>query len=195
MRLPKTDPRPIAAPAPTWSGLRNLTAGDWPSESAAEEDLLRFLESTKAFAIYRQIPGEPVWKHHFQRFKTLRADLLLLPNCRLVAVGWHGGAIVLEVKRSGEKIGPGLNQLIDYVNAVFAVEGGMAIKPSFGFLFPAHTQGQAVASFMAHQHVGTAMIEHGTLKFWCGETRILSITEAGEIRLGNVEIGRRLGRR
>ncbi len=177
------------------STSRNITAGSYRSEKAAEEDLLRFLKTTRAFVVYQQLPGEPLWKHHFQIPKSVRADLFLLPSRRLIDAGWQGGAVVIEVKRSGEKIGPGLNQLIDYTNAAFYVEGQVAVVPSFGFLFPVLPQGEAVASVMAHQHVGTAMIERGVLKLWCGESRILSLWEAGNIRLGNADIGRGLGRR
>jgi hypothetical protein len=174
---------------------RNSTCGQWRTEAEAEEELVRFLEKHDLFVVYRQVAGEPLWKHHFQAFNALRADLLLLPDRRLIESGWQSGAIVIDTKRSGEKIGPGLNQVIDYTNAVFYIDGGVAVVPTFGFLFPVLGQVEAVASIMAHQHLGSAFLEQAVLHFYCGHTRILSIAASGDIRLGNVPIGRRLGRR
>lgn len=175
--------------------LRNITGGNWQTEHDAEEALVQFLENTNLFVVYRQVAGEPLWKHHFQEHNAVRADLLLFPSQSLIASGWRSGAVVIEVKRSGEKIGPGLNQLIDYTNSSFYIDGGVAVMPSFGFLFPAPKQAEAVASIMAHQHLGTATLEADTLHLYCGESRILSICADGSMRLGKVQVGRRLGRR
>ena len=174
---------------------RNLTCGQWQTEAAAEKVLVEFLEKHSLFVFYRQVIGEPLWKHHFQSFNSVRADLLLLPDRRLIDAGWRSGAIVIEIKRSGEKIGPGLNQAIDYNNAVFYIDGGVAVFPTFAFLFPTPQQGEAVASIMAHQHLGSAFFKRSALHFYCGHSRILSISNEGDIRLGKTDIGRRLGRR
>lgn len=173
---------------------RNLTCGPWQTEAEAEADLVRFLQYTQAFVIYRQVIGEPLWKHHFQQFQSVRADLLLLPDQRLIACAWQSGAIVIETKRSGKKIGPGLNQAIDYTNTAFYIDGGVAVVPTFAFLFPAPKQAEAVASIMAHQHLGSAFFDRGSLHLYCGG-RILSLSEGGDIRLGRLTIGRRLGSR
>lgn len=174
---------------------RNLTCGHWQTEAEAEEYLAQFLELSKLFVVYRQVVGEPLWKHHFQPFHGVRADLLLLPDSKLLGCGWQYGAIVLEVKRSGEKIGPGLNQAIDYTNTAFYIDGGVAVVPTFAFLFPVPKQAEALASIMAHQHLGSAFFAHGGLHLYCGESRILSLLDDGEIRLGRVHMGRRLGAR
>jgi hypothetical protein len=174
---------------------RNITQGDWTTEKAAQGDLVARLRASQLFAVYEQAPGTPLWKHYFQESKDLRADVLLLPTDRLLEQRWQGGAIVIEVKRSGEKIGPGLNQLIDYTNAVFFVEGNIAVVPSYGFLFPICQQAGAVASLMAHQHIGSASIERDVLHLYCGHSRVISIPDAGEVRLGNLNFGRRLGSR
>lgn len=179
----------------TAGSARNLTCGTWQTEAEAEADLVRFLQSTQAFVIYRQLVGEPLWKHHFQQFQSVRADLLLLPDEKLIASAWRSGAIVIETKRSGQKIGPGLNQAIDYTNTAFYIDGGVAVVPTFAFLFPAPKQAEAVASIMAHQHLGSAWFDRGSLQLYCGESRILSLSECGEIRVGRAAIGRRLGSR
>jgi len=174
---------------------RNLTCGQWSTEVQAEEDLVRFLRQTQAFIIYRQVIGEPLWKHHFQQFHKVRADFLLLPTQKLCDYDWQGGAIIIETKRSGEKIGPGLNQMIDYLNTAFYLGGGVAVVPSFAFLFPSPKQVEAVASIMAHQHLGSAFFRRHMLHLYAGECHVLSLSATGEICLGKSITGQRLGAR
>jgi hypothetical protein len=174
-----------------------VTWGPWPDERAAEDELVAFLEASRLFVVYRQVVGRPLWTHCFQAPQGVRADLLLIPSERLLKAGWEGGAIVIEVKRPGEKIGPGCSQLIDYMNSAWRLpeSGGVMIVPSFGFLFPARKQQGPLASVMAHQHVGTACLDHDWLHCWCGESRVLSITAAGNVRLGRLDFGHRVGAR
>ena len=181
----------------TWQpdGRLDVTCGDWTVESDAEDFLAQFLAATGMFRAYRQVFGEPLWKHFFQEHQAVKADVLLLPTEKLFNAGWRSGAIVVEVKRSGEKIGPGCNQLIDYTNSVFFLPSGVAVVPTFGFLFPALKQHGPLASVMAHQHLGTAVVQHGSLYLFCGESRVLTLCQDGRIDFGNVNFGRRLGAR
>jgi len=172
-----------------------VTCGHWATEPEAEGYLVDFLNRTGLFAVYRQARGHPLCQRHFQALKSVRADLLLVPDARLLAAGWNGGVIVVEAKRSGEKIGPGLSQLLDYLNVAWPIEGGICVLPTFGFLFPAPHQGGPVASIMAQQHIGVAHVHHGGLEFWCGESRVLTVYKSGDVRLGHVNTGRGLGAR
>lgn len=174
-----------------------VTCGPWPDERAAEDALVGFLASSQLFVVYRQVVGRPLWTHCFQVPQDVRADLLLIPSSRLLDAGWDGGAIVIEVKRAGEKIGPPCSQLVDYVNSAWRLpdSGGVLIVPSFGFLFPARKQHGPLASMMAHQHIGTAELNHDWLHCWCGESRVLSLTAAGNVRLGRLNFGHRVGSR
>jgi len=173
----------------------DVTCGDWAAESDAEDFLVQFVAATGMFRAYRQVFGEPLWKHFFQEHQAVKADVLLLPAGKLFDAGWRSGAIVVEVKRSGEKIGPGCNQLIDYTNSVFFLPSGVAVVPNFGFLFPALKQHGPLASVMAHQHLGTAAIHRGSLNLFCGESRVLTLGQDGRIDIGKLNFGRRLGAR
>lgn len=82
-----------------------------------------------------------------------------------------------------------------YTNAAFYIDGGVAVVPTFAFLFPVPKQAEALASIMAHQHLGSAFFSHDSLHLYCGESRILSLLDDGEVRLGRMDIGRRLGAR
>lgn len=174
-----------------------VTCGGWIDERAAEDDLVAFVRSTGLFGVYRQVAGRPLWTHCFQLQQDVRADVLLVPLQRVLDAGWAGGAIVIEVKRSGEKIGPGCSQLVDYLNSAWRLpqSGGVTIVPSFGFLFPAHKQHGPLASVMAHQHIGTACFRAGWLCCYCGESRVMSINAAGGLRLGRLDFGLKVGSR
>jgi len=123
------------------------------------------------------------------------ADFLLVPKRTLIDQGWDGGIILIEAKQSGLPIGKGLSQLLDYMGAVWTIHGGISIVPTFGFLFPALRQRMALASVMAHRHIGTAVIQHDTLELLCGEKRVISIGRAGDVNLGSTDFGRKTGSR
>lgn len=173
----------------------NHTCGDWHTECAAEQALVDFLEMTVWFEVYRQLPGELLWKRHFQQHQSVRADLLLVPTARLIEAGWYGGVLLIEVKRSGKRIGPGLNQLNDYLNAVWPICGGIGVVANYAFLFPAPAQVERTVSWMANQHIGTAQLQHDSLDLYCGHSRVLRISESGEIGLGRLNFGRKAGGR
>ena len=177
------------------SDQSGLTYGDWADERDAEDAFCAFCKDAGAFEVHRQVAGEPLWKRFTQAHQSVRADVLLLPLPALVSAGWGCGALVIEVKRSGEKIGHGCSQLIDYTNAVFFLPTGVAVVPAFGFLFPALKQHGRMASLMAHQRIGTAMIRYGKLELCCGECRVLTVGQSGEINVGATDFGRKLGSR
>lgn len=81
------------------------------------------------------------------------------------------------------------------MNSAFFLPSGVAVVPAFGFLFPALKQHGPLASVMAHQHLGTAVIQHGSLYLFCGESRVLTLGQDGLIDFGKTNFGRRLGAR
>lgn len=167
----------------------------WPTEKMAEDHLHNFLLKSRFFSVYRQVDGAPFANHHFQEAHSVRADLLLIPTAAAREIGWCGGAMVIEVKRSGEKIGPACNQLLDYMNSAFFLPGGVAVVPSFGFVFPAPKQHGPTASLMAHQHIGTAEMICDALVLSCGESRVIPIREDGTLDIGRIDFGRKMGSR
>ncbi|MFW6159068.1 MAG: hypothetical protein ACOC8E_06910 [Planctomycetota bacterium] len=174
-----------------------VTGGSWATEQEAEEDLVAFLAGTRLFSIYQQPTGTPIVRRPFQTESKgqLRADLLLTPKRRLIQQGWAFGSIIIDVKRSGIKIGPGLNQLIDYLGTAWRVVGGTAVLADFALLFPARCPGGPLASIMAHQHVGGANLQYGRLNMYCGHSRVMAIEPSGEVRIGRMDFGHKLGSR
>lgn len=188
------------------AGLRNIslpdrdintTCGSWDDEADAEDYFADFVTATGLFTVYRQVCGravaEPHFRDHEKSSTSLRADFLLVPRRKLIDLGWDGGIILIEAKRSGLPIGKGLSQVLDYMGAVWTIQGGIGIAATFGFLFPALRQRNALASVMAHRHIGTAAIRRDTLELVCGEKRVISIGRAGDVDLGSTDFGRKTG--
>jgi hypothetical protein len=172
------------------------TCGPWPTEQEAEDWLAAFLDGTGLFHVLRQVRGVPLQRHHFQRTQGVRADLLLLPSVKFTEAGWKDGAIVVEVKKPGAKIGPGISQLLDYMRTAWCIDGGIAIVPSFGFLFAARKQIGPFASLMAHQHIGTASLEDDDrLDLCCGHSGVLRLSGDGDVIVKPTEFGRKMGAR
>ena len=188
---------PMADLTPIWTAGDDPAEplGPWATETEAETYLAEFLARTGLVQVYRQIPGRPLCQRHFQVTKSVRADLLLVPKRALVEAGWSDGVIVIEVKRPGRKTGPGYSQLLDYMNTAWPVGAGICVVPTFGFLFPAVQPHGPLASVLAQQHIGTALVRCGALHLYAGEARVLSISAAGKVTLGETRFGRNLGAR
>lgn len=167
----------------------NVTCGDFASEEAAQAWLLGFLKSCRDkdgepfFKYVREFrPGVPLFRHHRQSIdkRGYKCDIIALPT--KPGISSMFGAIVFEVKSSGVEIGPGINQLKDYMASTFDVSG-IKVVPSFGFLFPCHKQCRATASWMAHQSIGSvSQVEYGRVRFYSGEERLLEFDQLGAYR-------------
>ena len=172
----------------------NVTCDTFATEEAAEEWLANFLQSTRQFSVYRQVEGVPVFRHHRQEWKDVRCDILAIP---LSISTLNLGSIVFEVKRSGEKIGPPMSQMLDYLHTIFTVRNQIGLVPTMAFLFPCEKQHGAVASLMQQQHMGSARrsYKHG-LQCFCGEQRLLEFDSSGNLVYSdNLKSGRKMGSR
>jgi hypothetical protein len=171
------------------------TTGPWDDELQAKKELLQFLNDKELFLTFPEISGVPLLTRPGKTPQSVRADVLAMP------IGIHEsrfecGAIVFEVKRPGEKIGPAISQLLDYLNSAFKVPSGVSVVPSYGFIFSAPPQHGTLASIMAQNHIGTAEIRQGILHLYCGEQRLLSIASSGVIaKYGNLNFGNKTGSR
>jgi hypothetical protein len=174
----------------------NVTTGTWETEADAENALVDFLEDTGLFYIYQQVEGSPLKLCHFKEYQNCRADILALPSEKFLSMGWSDGAIVFEVKRPGEKIGPAISQLWDYLNSGWKIVGGVVVVPTYAFIFSAIKQVEAIASVMAQNHIGTAQIKDGLLYLYCGHQLVMRVWQSGMIeRMGKHNFGKRIGSR
>lgn len=173
------------------------TNGDWESEDIAHDTLEEMLRKSSLFNVYRECWGVPLYSKHFQDHSRVRADLIVTPRIPLIDQGWSAGAIVFEVKRSGEKIGPPLSQMIDYMNSAFTIPngGGIVTVPTFAFLFSCDKQHGPLASVMAQQHIGTASLAYNKLSCFCGEKLAFRLDIEGNIEIGDTRFGLKIGSR
>jgi hypothetical protein len=167
----------------------NLTCGHFAMETDAQEWLVGFLRSCRDqdgqpfFKYVEEFrPGVPLFRHHRQSIDKdgYKCDVLALPKSKKFSAIF--GAMVFEIKKSDQPIGPGLNQLKDYMASVFDV-AGVQVVPSFGFLFPCRKQKAATASWMAHQSIGSICQEeyNQRIKVFSGEERLLEFEPDGQL--------------
>ena len=108
-------PRPSAHTAGSSPSADRPTAGAWGTGKSRA-----WPPSTPSWsepAPSARLPGsgrrEIVQPRPGQVQRTVRIDRVLLPKLKLVTAGWTHGAIGIEAKRSGEKIGQPLAQMAD----------------------------------------------------------------------------------
>ena len=116
----------------------------------------------------------------------------------------EGAEVVL---RPDPEAGPARSNLLDLVKKPASPpDGAVPRNPAAPFVLRVDAvclamralyqpQAGLVASIMAQQHIGVAHVHHGGLEFWCGESRVLTVYESGDVRLGHINTGRGLGAR
>lgn len=164
------------------------------ADSAAAFDAA--VEATGLFFNYKEIRGTLLQPRPGQIDKSVRIDRLMLPTQRLMDLGWHHGAVGVEIKRSGVKVGPAVAQAMDYSRACFTIFGGVQVVPSMVFLWPVDKQHGPLASVLAQNRLGTAEANRwAALRLMSGEMTVLHATHTGEVRLGAVASGAKVGSR
>jgi len=168
---------------------------DGLAEAEIEDRLVDFLEATGAFRVLRQVVGRALWAP-CPSAGRVRCDVLVLASRRGLTAGWRAGPILFEVKRPDRAIGPGLCQVMDYLECVFRLPpNGVEVLPAFGFLFPFPKVHGPLASVLAQNRAGTCRIERGRLSCWCGEQRVVTVCEDGTLDVGVTSVGKKFGSR
>ena len=172
------------------------TAGQWATEADALAALDDVLERVGLFVVHKEVCGQLVQPRPCQAERTVRVDRVLTPMSRLREAGWHHGAIGIEAKRSGEKVGPPLAQMVDYGRSLFALSGGVRVWLDFVFLWPLPMQHGAIASFMAQNRLGSAWCHDGRLELFSGQDpALLRAWPNGRLIIGPGLNGKRTGSR
>ena len=170
------------------------TIGEWTTEADAAAALDVVLDDCDLFDIHKEVIGDLIQPLPGQRCGPVRIDRILTPKPQLLRYGWDYGAIGVETKRSGEPIGPALNQMLDYRRSVFHLAVA-DIWLGFVFLWPARSQHFATESVMAHHRVGVAWsTDHYPLTLHSGRS-VLTVDRTGSISLGQIRAGRKAGHR
>jgi hypothetical protein len=149
------------------------TPGPWQTEVESEAALDHAIEATGMFIIYRQVRGHYISPRPDTDAKSPRIDRLLLPSPRLQALGWEHGIVGIECKRSGEKIGRPISQMLDYSRALWAIGDGAYVHCKWMLLWPLQKLGGPLASVMAQNRLGGVMLDSWNgLSFHSGGSRL-----------------------
>lgn len=153
--------------------------------------------TTGLFNSHPEVPGTLIQPRPGQVDKTLRIDRLLIPNDKLLALGWRHGIIGVELKRPDAHLGRALAQAMDYTRAVWTLPGSLfAVVTPWVFVYPFDKQHGDLASVMAQHRIGTATTNNWSpLRLTAGEAVVLHVAHTGEVRLGLGSAGTKAGRR
>lgn len=205
---------PFQQPAPVWTApepaapvsdpvaqyaREYLTAGTWGTEVESAAALDSLLDQCGLWSVHREVPGTLIQPRPSQDAKGMRIDRILLPTPRLLALGWTHGAIGIEVKRSGIKIGPPIAQAMDYGRTVWRLDqlGGLRLWLDWVFIWPLPPRDGPLASVLAQNRIGSA--DGGgyyLLHLQCGSGQnLITVPRNGVPRIGAGASGRKAGSR
>lgn len=175
------------------------TLGLWRTEAESAAAFDAAIAPSGLFRTYSEVPGELLQPRAGQVERTVRIDRVLVPSPEALLRGWSLGAIGVELKRSGEKVGPPLAQAMDYLRSAWRVRG-VLIHLDAVFLWPMAKQHGAIASLMAHNRIGAAEPARKGVRFYIGEECALRIEadfHTGEVAatIGIVRSGTKVGSR
>lgn len=152
------------------------------------------------FKVHREVWGTLVSPRPAQDKVKMRIDRLLVPKPKLLdEYGWKFGIIGCELKRSKEKIGPVIAQVMDYTRTVWLLDPDrqrFRVCADFIFIWPMAKQSGAIASICAQNRIGSAYGDERYVQFGlkCGETGVLEVRNDGyPPRVGKVLPGARTG--
>ncbi len=175
-----------------------LTCGNWATEDDSVLALDLIADEIDEFIVYRQVRGVYLQPKLDQEIKQPRIDRVLVPKPSLIRRGWRFGPIGIECKRSQEKIGKPIAQLLDYSRASWLIEPdeGLWIMLSWLFLWPLEKTSGPIASILAQHRLGSAETDrYSLLKLSSGEQVLADFDRVGNVRFGAGANGRKVGSR
>lgn len=178
------------------SSYSDITAGSWRTEAASAAALDDTLQQAGLWRVEREVRGTLVQPRPGQVDKSMRIDRVLIPTARLLDMRWPHGIIGVEIKRSGEKVGPPIAQALDYGRSVWSLHGGFQVWLDYVFIWPmAKTFGGALESICAQHRIGFAYpTDWSALRMQCGAFNIIDVARKGDVRLGTAYALPRMGK-
>lgn len=175
----------------------SLPALPSPTEADTANTFDKVITAIDLFTSYAEVRGTLTQPRPGQVDKGVRIDRVLVPNQRLLSLGWTHGVIGVELKPKGAKIGPAIAQAIDYSRSAWTLpQGGILVHLSWVFVYPYPKEHGALASILAQNRIGTADTDKWTaLGLWSGEANVLRVSWDSTVRLGPANSGFKAGRR
>lgn len=168
--------------------------GSWATEDAAAAEFDRLVEASGLFRSFAEVDGFYLAARIHRQPKSARIDRILIPTPKLREAGWVA-PIGVEIKRSGEHLGPALCQAIDYTYAAFVVNGAY-VHPEMIFLWPLEKQLGAVKSVMVQNGIGELYgRRHDDALVFNSEHAIIRAHHDGTVTVRAHVAGRKLGSR
>lgn len=139
----------------------------YDTEAAGLIDFDQRIERSGLFTVYREVRGALLHPLPNSEDKSMRIDRILMPTSKLLGCGWNHGFIGVEAKAPGEKMGPALNQAMDYMRSVFysPMHHGR-IMLNWVVLWPFEKPSGPTESVLAHHRIGTCAPRPNSLHFW-----------------------------
>ena len=175
----------------------NRTTGEFATEPEAWIHFDSVMKTCGAFRVHREVDGEYIQPRPQSESKGARVDRLLIPIAGAVDAGWDDGAIAVEGKASGSKLGPLITQALDYTRCVFRLEKGppgLLIVPTWVFIYPLDNPRGDLESVMVNNRIGYVRATNGLI-FSCGGTNGITIDDLGTITVKRLPMGRKRGSR
>jgi hypothetical protein len=186
---------PPAFSLPPWQQWRSmLTTGNYEAEEDASKDFIAHIND-EHWHVEQEVTGEVVFPKPDCKSRAVRVDYALFPRPSLVEHGWSAGPIIVEVKKSGVKVGPVISQAMDYMRCVFNGPRGQRFQPRFCVIFPLQRLYEHMQSIMSDQRIGHSHVgDDNVLRVYLNGT--CAYTETGGVFLRSaLKSGRKFGSR
>jgi len=157
------------------------TTGNFSTHKAAEAFFDKMLGS-EFFRIEKEVMGrrlfddKPVWGGNGQ---IMRLDRILHPTEKARNIGWKYGAIGVEIKKTGEKIGGVFTQVLEQRQGLYQSNElrGTRILPTVFAIFPSENPGGVIHSLAISQVILFCFPMDDSIIFTDGNYKIISISE------------------
>lgn len=174
-----------------------LTDGSFETEQAAWERFDQIVQAAKSFTIYREVAGEYVHPRLETEVKGARIDRILVPRQPALDQGWSHGAIGVEGKKSGHKLGKLVCQALDYHRCAWHLPTShINVFLKWVFIYPVDENliGD-IESVMAQNRIGYSNIRQNKVRFCTGATCTLAIESSGAVEIKTMPQGGKRGSR
>lgn len=178
-----------------------ITGGQFDTEAEAWVYFDEMIERSGSFGIHREVEGDYMQPRFGTELKRARVDRMLIPTRKAREAGWSQGAIAIEGKRSGAKIGRLVTQAMDYTRCVFELkEGnpGLLIVARWVFVWPwpdEQPPRDALESIMANNRIGYIVATQSELVFRVSMTNAIRIRFDGSVEVHELPMGNKRGSR
>lgn len=173
--------------------------GSWTTEEESQKFFSELIEKTGLFRQYREVVGDIIQPRMETVNTGVRIDFILSPTPKLITLGWEGGPIGVECKRSGEDLSKAFVQALDYSRTIWTVNGYRFMCKYF-FVWPFKRVVGFPASVMCQLRVGN--IKHRdlngfeTVKFQMGPKNVISWDgKEGSASVNSIKSGNKTGSR